>query len=384
MTIMMDTGNRIGAKAAIMAKPEVVAAYPITPQTTMVEAIAEYVARGEFKGEYICVESEHSAMSACIGASAAGSRTFTATSSHGLLLMHEMLHWAALARLPVVMCNINRVIGPGWNIWVDENDSISQRDTGWIQFYCSSNQEIFDTVIQAFKLAEHQKIVLPVMVNLNAFILSHTSMPAEIPEQQTVDDFVGKYVPHWKLDIDNPITFGNIIGPEYYYKVRRAMQEAQQNAKQLIPQIAKDWKKASGYFHGDLLEYYKCEGAEHILLSIGAIGAESKIAIDELQKAGIKIGLARVRVIRPFPAEEIRKLGKQADLIIIDRNISIGSEGVLFNEAKAALYGESEAKATGFIAGLGGKDVTYKDIETMCRKAMNGSAKKQEWYGMED
>jgi 2-oxoisovalerate ferredoxin oxidoreductase alpha subunit len=384
MTIMMDTGNRIAAKAAVMARPEVVAAYPITPQTTLVEAIAEYVARGEYKGDYICVESEHSAMCACIGASAAGSRTFTATSSHGLLLMHEMLHWAALARLPVVMCNINRVIGPGWNIWVDENDSISQRDTGWIQFYCSSNQEIFDTVIQAFKLAEHQKIILPVMVNLNAFILSHTSMPADIPEQQTVDDFLGKYVPHWKLDIDNPTTFGNIIGSAYYYKIRRAMQEAQQNAKQLIPQIAKEWKKASGYFHGDLFEYYKCEGAEHILLSMGAIGAESKIAIDEMQKAGLKIGLARVRVIRPFPTEEIIKLGKQADLIVIDRNISVGLEGALFNEVKAALYGESDAKATGFIAGLGGKDVTYKDIETMCRKAMKGSAKAQEWYGMED
>jgi len=384
MTIMMDTGNRIAAKAAVMARPEVVAAYPITPQTTLVEAIAEYVARGEYKGDYICVESEHSAMCACIGASAAGSRTFTATSSHGLLLMHEMLHWAALARLPVVMCNINRVIGPGWNIWVDENDSISQRDTGWIQFYCSSNQEIYDTVIQAFKLAEHQKIILPVMVNLNAFILSHTSMPANIPEQQTVDDFLGKYVPHWKLDIDNPTTFGNIIGPAYYYKIRRAMQEAQQNAKQLIPQIAKEWKKASGYFHGDLFEYYKCEGAEHILLSMGAIGAESKIAIDEMQKTGLKIGLARVRVIRPFPTEEIIKLGKQADLIVIDRNISVGLEGALFNEVKAALYGESDAKATGFIAGLGGKDVTYKDIETMCRKAMKGSAKTQEWYGMED
>jgi len=380
----MDTGNRIAAKAAIMAHPEVVAAYPITPQTTLVEAIAEYVARGEFKGEYICVESEHSAMSACIGASAAGSRTFTATSSHGLLLMHEMLHWAALARLPIVMCNINRVIGPGWNIWVDENDSISQRDTGWIQFYCSSNQEIFDTVIQAFKLAEHQKIVLPVMVNLNAFILSHTSMPAEIPEQHTVDDFIGKYIPHWKLDIDNPTTFGNIIGPEYYYKVRRAMQEAQLNAKHLIPQIAKDWEKLSGYYHGDLLEYYKCEGAEHILLSMGAIGAESKIAIDEMQKAGLKIGLARVRVIRPFPTEEIRKLGKQADLIIIDRNISVGLEGALFNEAKAALFGVPDAKATGFIAGLGGKDVTYKDIETMCKKAIKGSIPEQEWYGMED
>jgi 2-oxoisovalerate ferredoxin oxidoreductase alpha subunit len=384
MTVMMDTGNRIAAKAAVMAKPEVVAAYPITPQTTLVEAIAEYVARGEYKGDYICVESEHSAMCACIGASAAGSRTFTATSSHGLLLMHEMLHWTALARLPVVMCNINRVIGPGWNIWVDENDSISQRDTGWIQFYCSSNQEIFDTVIQAFKLAEHEKVVLPVMVNLNAFILSHTSMPAEIPEQHVVDEYLGKYVPRWKLDIDNPTTFGNIIGPAHYYKVRRVMQDAQLNAKKLIPQIAKEWSKLSGYFHGDLLEYYKCDGAEHILLSMGAIGAESKIAIDELQKAGQKIGLARVRVIRPFPTEEIIKLGKQADLIVIDRNISVGLEGALFNEVKAALYGESDAKATGFIAGLGGKDVTYKDIETMCRKSMKGKAKEQEWYGMEE
>ena len=384
MTVMMDTGNRIAAKAAVMAKPEVVAAYPITPQTTLVEAIAEYVARGEYSGEYICVESEHSAMSACIGASAAGSRTFTATSSHGLLLMHEMLHWAALARLPVVMCNINRVIGPGWNIWVDENDSISQRDTGWIQFYCSSNQEIFDTVIQAFKLAEHEKVVLPVMVNLNAFILSHTSMPAEIPNQNIVDEYLGKYIPKWKLDIENPTTFGNIIGPAHYFKVRRAMQDAQLNAKILIPQIAKEWKKLSGYFHGDLLEYYKCDGAEHILLSMGAIGAESKMAIDELQKAGQKIGLARVRVIRPFPTEDIIKLGKQADLIVIDRNISVGLEGVLFNEVKAALYGESDAKATGFIAGLGGKDVTYKDIETMCMKSMKGKAKEQEWYGMEE
>jgi 2-oxoisovalerate ferredoxin oxidoreductase alpha subunit len=384
MTIMMDTGNRIAAKAAIMAKPEVVAAYPITPQTTLVEAIAEYVAKGEFKGDYICVESEHSAMSACIGASVAGSRTFTATSSHGLLLMHEMLHWASLARLPIVMCNINRVIGPGWNIWTDENDSISQRDTGWIQFYCSSNQEIFDTVIQAFKLAEHEHIVLPVMVNLNAFILSHTSMPAEIPEQKVVDDFLGTYVAQWKSDVDNPTTFGNIIGPAHYYKVRRAMQDAQLHALKLIPQIAMEWKKASGFFHGDLLEYYKCEGAEYILLSMGAIGAESKIAIDELQKKGLKIGLARVRVLRPFPTDEILQLSKQADLIVIDRNISVGLEGVLFNETKGALYGKSDGKVTGFIAGLGGKDVTYKDIIMMCEKALKGSVKEQVWFAMED
>lgn len=383
MTIMMDTGNRIAAKAAIMARPEVVAAYPITPQTTLVEAIAEYVARGEYKGEYICVESEHSAMSACIGASAAGSRTFTATSSHGLLLMHEMLHWAALARLPVVMCNINRVIGPGWNIWADENDSISQRDTGWIQFYCSSNQEIFDTVIQAFKLAEHEKVVLPVMVNLNAFILSHTSMPAEIPEQHVVDEYLGQYIPKWKIDVDNPTTFGNIIGPQYYFAVRRAMQDAHENAKQLIPHIAKEWKKISGYFHGDFFEYYHCEDAEQILISMGAIGAESKVAIDNLRKKGHKIGLARLRVLRPFPIEAIVKLGKQADLIVIDRNISVGLEGALFTEVKAALYGESAAKVHGYIAGLGGKDVTYKDIETMCTTAFKGTNKEQEWYGIE-
>jgi len=384
MTIMMDTGNRIAAKAAVMARPEVVAAYPITPQTTLVEAIAEYVATGEFKGEYICVESEHSAMSACIGASAAGSRTFTATSSHGLLLMHEMLHWAALARLPVVMCNINRVLGPGWNIWADENDSISQRDTGWIQFYCSSNQEIFDTVIQSFKLAEHKNVVLPVMINLNAFILSHTSMPATIPDQDIVDTYLGKYIPHWKLDVDNPVTFGNIIGPAHYEKVRRAMQDAQEEALHLIPQIAKEWKKQSGFFHGDLLEYYKCEGAETILLAMGAIGAESKIAIDELQKEGMKIGLARVRTFRPFPKEAIIQLGKKADLIVIDRNISIGSEGALFNEVKAALYGSSEVKVQGFIAGLGGKDVTYKDVETMCKKAIKMPPQKEQfWYGFE-
>jgi len=384
MTIMIDTGNYIAAKAAVMAKPDVVAAYPITPQTTLVEGIANYVAKGEFKGEYICVESEHSAMSACIGASAAGSRTFTGTSSHGLLLMHEMLHWAALARLPVVMCNINRVVGPGWNIWTDENDSISQRDTGWIQFYCSSNQEIFDTVIQAFKLAEHEKVSLPVMISYNAFILSHTSMPVEIPEQQVIDDFLGKYEPLWKLDVDNPITFGNIIGPAGYYKVRRAMQDAQDNAKKLIPRIAKEWKQKSGYYHGDLLELYKCDDAEYILLAMGAIGAESKVAIDEMQKKGVKIGLARVRTFRPFPKEEIVKLSRQADLIVIDRNISVGSEGALFSEVKAALYDKSDAKVYGFIAGLGGKDVPYYDVETICKKAIDGKVKGYEWYGLKE
>jgi len=382
-TVMIDTGNYIAAKAAVMAKPDVVAAYPITPQTTLVEGIANYLESGEFKGEYICVESEHSAMAACIGASSTGVRTFTGTSSHGLLLMHEMLHWAALARLPIVMCNINRVIGPGWNIWADENDSISQRDTGWIQFYCSSNQEIFDTVIQSFKLAEHEKVQLPVMISYNAFILSHTSMPVYVPDQKDVDAFLSKRKPKWKLDVDNPITFGNIILPPAYEKVRRDMQDSQENAKKLIPEISNEWKKLFGRYHGDLLEFYKCENAEYILLSMGAIGAESKVAIDNLRKQGIKIGLARVRRFRPFPCEKILELSKRADLIIIDRNISVGMEGAVFTEVKAALYNKSDAKVYGFIAGLGGKDVTFGDIEKMCKKVIDGKAKYLEWFGLE-
>ena len=383
MSVMIDTGNYIAAKAAVMAKPDVVAAYPITPQTTTVEGIADYVASGEYKGNYICVESEHSAMSACIGASEAGSRTFTATSSHGLFLMHEMLHWAALARLPIVMVNINRVAGPGWNIWADENDSISQRDTGWIQLYCSSNQEIFDTVIQSFKLAEDKKVVLPVMINYNAFILSHTSMPANIPSQKEIDDYLPEYEPKWKLDTKNPVTHGNIIGTQEYEKIRKAMQDAQMNAKELIPKIALEWKKKFGTYHGGLLEKYRCEDAEHILISMGAIGAESKVAIDKLRENGKKIGLARLRTFRPFPNEEIIKLAKQAELIIIDRNISIGSDGAVYNEIKSALYNKVDTKITGYIAGLGGKDVTYKDIVKMCEKSFKSKSKDQIWYGFD-
>ena len=384
MTVMIDTGNHIAAKAAVMAKPDVVAAYPITPQTTLVEGIADFVATGEFKGEYICVESEHSAMSACIGASAAGVRTFTGTSSHGLLLMHEMLHWAALARLPVIMCNINRVVGPGWNIWADENDSISQRDTGWIQFYCSSNQEIFDTVIQAFKIGEHEKISLPVMISYNAFILSHTSMPVDVPEQKKIDSYIGKRKPVWTLDINNPITFGNIILPDNYYKVRKAMQDAHDFAKQLIPEVAQEWKQKFGRDHGGLIETYRCDDADYILVAMGALGAESKVAIDKLREKGLNIGLTRMRVFRPFPSEEILRLSKHADLIVNDRNISVGNEGALFNEIKAAPYGKSDAMVTGFIAGIGGKDVTYNDIVTICEKTIQGKTTKYEWYGLRE
>ena len=226
-------------------------------------------------------------------------------------------------------------------------------------------------------------MLLPVMINYNAFIISHTSMPAEIPEQKEIDDFLPKFKPKWKLDVKNPITFGNIILPAGYEKIRKDMHESSENAKKLIPEIAKEWKEKFGRYHGDLIEKYRCDSAEHILLAMGAIGAESKVAIDNLRKNGLKVGLARVRTFRPFPKEEILKLGKQADLIVIDRNISVGSGGALFNEVKATLYGKSDAKVYSFIAGIGGKDVTYNDIEIICKKSINGKAKECEWYGLE-
>jgi len=382
MVVMMDSGNRIAAKAAQMARPEVISAYPITPQTVIVEQIAKYVESGELDAKYIRVESEHSAMSACIGASATGVRTFTATSSQGLALMHEMLHWAALARLPVVMVNVNRTLAPGWSIFPDETDSLAQRDTGWIQLYCSSNQEIFDTIIQAFRLAETKEVQLPVMINYNGFILSHTFMPVEIPEQRDVDEFLPKFKPFWKMDTENPVTHGNTVSDEDYMEIRYDMHLAQQNAKRLIPEIAQEWKDKFGTYHGGLIEEYRCENAEFIIIAMGAIGAEAKVSVDNLRKEGHKVGLARIRVARPFPKEEIQRIGKDKTLIVVDRNISIGSGGWVVTETKSALYGHYDSQVYGFIAGLGGRDVTYQDLGDITKRVINKKAKETEWWDL--
>jgi len=378
--ILIDTGDRIAAKAAQMARPEVLAAYPITPQTVIVEKTAEYVATGELDAEYICVESEHSAMSAVIGAEAAGVRTFTATSSHGLALMHEMLHWAALARLPIVMVNVNRALGPGWSIWADETDSMAQRDTGWIQFHCSSNQEIFDTIIQAYKLAESKEVQLPVMVNFDAFILSHTSMPVEIPEQKDIDEFLPKFKPFWKVDTANPFTHGNILPPDKYMEFRYIMQRAQEKAKELIPAIAEEWKDRFGTYHGGLIEEVRCDDAEFIIVAVGAIGAETRVAVRNLRDEGYRVGLARMRVFRPFPEEELRRIGENRTLIVVDRNISTGSGGAVFTETRSALHGMPNSRVYGFVAGLGGKDVTYEDLEDMAKKVIRQEASEVEWW----
>lgn len=386
---IMDTGNHIAGYACRAARAEVIAAYPITPQSPVVEQIAEFVEKGEMNAKYIRVESEHSAMSACIGAAAAGARTFTATSAHGLALMHEMLQWAAAARLPIIMSVVNRAMGPGWNIWADFSDSLSQRDTGWLQFYCADNQEIFDTIIQAYKLCEDKRVAMPAMICHEGFILSHTSMPVEIPDQSEIDEFLPSYNPSWTLDVSNPVTHGSLIYPEWYMEFRYFMHEALENAVKLIPEIDRDYGKRFGREYGGHLECYRCEDADLLLLSMGTIGSEAKTAVDRLRNRGRKVGVVRVRVFRPFPKEQIRNLAEKPRMLtVIDRHISYGMEGPLFTETKASLYEKKEAPLmAGYIAGLGGRDVTYPVIEEIARKSLKdlklGRVEKEvRWVGL--
>ncbi|MGB9675719.1 MAG: transketolase C-terminal domain-containing protein [Candidatus Bathyarchaeales archaeon] len=389
--MLIDTANHIAGYAAKAARVKVVAAYPITPQTTVVEKIAEFVESGEMDAEYIRVESEHSAMVACIAAAAAGVRTFTATSAHGLALMHEALHWASGSRLPVVMAVVNRAMGAPWSIWPDFSDSLSQRDTGWIQFYCADNQEVFDTIIQAYRLCEDEHVFLPAMVCLEGFILSHTYMPVKIPDQKEIDDFLPPYKSGWILDVNNPLSHANLVSPEWYMEFRYMIQEAMENAKTLIPKIDEEYANRFGFRHGGLIEKYMCEDADLILFTMGTMGSEAKIAVDNLRSEGFKIGAARIRVYRPFPIEEIIKLSRQAQMLVtIDRHTSFGMEGFLATEVKASILNQKDhPMVAGFIAGLGGRDVTYATIEKIAKKALkymrSGRVEKEtEWVDLRE
>jgi 2-oxoisovalerate ferredoxin oxidoreductase alpha subunit len=370
--MIVDTANHLAGYAARAARVKVVAAYPITPQTTVVEKIADFVENNEMDAEYIRVESEHSAMMACVGAAATGVRTFTATSAHGLALMHEALHWASGSRLPIVMAVVNRAMGAPWSIWPDFSDSLSQRDTGWIQFYCADNQEVFDTIIQAYRLCEDKRVFLPAMVCLEGFILSHTYAPAKIPDQKEIDAFLPAYNTGWLLDIDHPYSHSNLVSPEWYMEFRYMIQEAMENAKQLIPDIDKEYSRRFGFSYGGLLEKYRCEDADLVLVTMGTMGSDAKIAVDSLRKEGLRVGSARVRVYRPFPVEEIRKLADNAQMFAtIDRHVSFGMEGFLASEVKASILTEKDRPSVaGFLAGLGGRDVTSGTIGKIAKKSL--------------
>ncbi len=380
MKIIIDTANHAVAYAAKLARVEVVSAYPITPQTQVIEEISRLIDEGIMDCEYIPVESEHSAQAALIGASATGVRVFSATSSHGLAYMHELLHWAAAVRLPIVMVNVNRAMGPGWNIWCDHQDSIAARDTGWIQLYCASHQECVDTLIQAFRVAEDHKVIMPVMVNYDAFLLSHTYMKVVFPEQEMVDRFLPELDPLWKLDIDNPLTHGSVIYPDDYEEVRFSMQQAHENAKGVIKQAATDYRDIVGNWHGDLIDTCMADDAEHIIVAMGSVASEAKMAVKELREQGIRCGVVRVRSYRPFPVEDLRAaLAGKRTMVVIDRDCSFGLEGALFSDVKAAGYGYTEARAFNLITGLGGRDVTYGLLAEAVRAAVEGRAEAVRW-----
>jgi 2-oxoisovalerate ferredoxin oxidoreductase alpha subunit len=375
------TGNFAAAYGAMAARVNVISAYPITPQTTIVEILSELVARGELDADFIKVESEHSALAACIGAQAAGARTFTATSSQGLALMHELIHWATRARLPIVLANVNRAMAPGWSIWADTTDSISERDTGWMQVYCENNQEVFDSILMSYKISENEDILLPTLVNLDAFFLSHTSQVVDLYDTEAIDAFLPSYDPKLKLDVDEPRSFGALTSPEYYYEFSRKIQLAHDRAKDVIALTCAEFSRAFGRSYG-LTEAYRCDDAETVLITYGTIAGTAKVAADRLREKGIRAGILKIRYFRPFPSEEIRKVcaGIKA-LGVVDRSVSFGHEGPFFSETKAALYGTS-LPVTGFIAGLGGRDVSVKDIEDMVQYLRTNRPSDKVWIGM--
>lgn len=377
------TGNQAVAHGILLSRAEVISAYPITPQTTIVENLAELCADGILEAKFLRVESEHSALASIIGASMVGARTFTATSSQGLALMHEMLHWAAGARLPIVMANVNRALGAPWNIWNDQTDSLSQRDTGWIQFYCENNQEVLDTVIQAFMIAE--EVYIPVMVVLDAFFLSHTSEPVEIPEAGEVDKFLPKYHPRYKCDVNDPHSFNLMVSPEYYqefrYKIQCAMEEAKEVAKRVDDLFAKSFGRGYGPIEGHL-----CDDAEVILVTTGTVTSTSRGTIARMRERGVKVGLLKIKMFRPFPGEEVKEALRAAQKVaVIDRNISFGCGGIFGHEIKATLCDEEKRpQVFDFVTGLGGRDVTPSLITEIIEYTCQNERPEGEiiWVGM--
>ncbi len=367
------TGNQAVAWGARLARPQVVPVYPITPQTPVLEQITAFVADGDFDTEIITPESEHSVMSACIPASLVGTRVFTATASQGLLLMHELLHYASGARAPIVMANINRTVASPWAFWPDQTDSLSQRDTGWIQYYVESAQEALDTVIQAFRVAE--QVLLPTMVNLDAFYVSHSLEPVAVPEQALVDGYLPAFAPPHRLDTDKVESWGNVVSQEMFFRHRQALGEAMARVPTLAAQADHEWAQLTGRSHG-VIERYRCDGASTVIVTMGSMCGTARDAVDAMREAGQSVGLVKVRLFRPLPtAGLLAALEGVEEVVVLDRNYSPGHGGVLHQELRAALYGSSVTpRVHGLLAGVGGVNVSPTKIVEFVNHAVQGAA----------
>ena len=354
---MLLTGNHAAAYGARLARPQVIAAYPITPQSPIYEKLSEWDGKGILGGRMMRVESEHSAMAACIAASLTGVRTFTATASQGLALMHELLHFASGVRVPIVMVNVNRSLAAPWSFWSEQTDSLSQRDTGWIQFYVADNQEALDTVIQAFRISE--TMFLPSMVVLEAFYTSHCLEPVEVPDQNQVDDFLPSFEPAFRLDPNNSAAFSQTVTQDQYAQFRIKRHAAMEDALEVAEHVDTQYREQFGRGYG-LLDCYRLEDAEVVLVTSGTIGSTARVAVDSLREEGKRAGLARIRLFRPFPKAQVIEALKHANKIaVIDRNLSVGQEGICCEELKSALYTAIDRiPVFGFVLGLGGTNVS--------------------------
>ncbi len=352
------------ADAAKLARVEVIAAYPITPQTHIVEHLSEIVANGELDAAYVNVESEHSAMSACVGASATGARTFTSTSSQGMELMHEILFIASAMRFPIVMAAVNRALSSPLSIWGDHSDIMAARDTGWIMLFCENGQEVVDSIILAFKIAEDRRVLLPVMVNLDGFSLSHVIEPIEFPAQEDVDRFLPPYEPLYTLHPDKPITMGAYGMPELYTEAKYAQEMALRNSKAVVKEVLDQFSKEFGRKYS-IVETYNIEKADTVFMALGSINENIKTAIDSLKEEGKELGLVAPRLFRPFPAAELYDVLKdKKKIVVLERAMPAGAtNGPLFNEiASLAITHGLNAQLENFILGLGGRDVEPEEL----------------------
>jgi len=365
-TVIALTGNDAVAEAMRQINPDVVAAYPITPQTELMHKFADYVSDGDVKTEFVLVESEHSAMSAAVGASASGARVMTATSANGLALMWEILYIAASSRCPIVMGVVNRALSGPINIHCDHSDSMGARDAGWIQLHSENSQEAYDNTVQAVRIAENRNVLLPVMVCLDGFILSHTLEPLELLDDKTVSDFAGEFVPvHNLLDNDNAMTFGPLDFHDFYFEHKVPQIVAMRNAMKVINEVAADFTKLTGRSYG-LVEGYFTDDAERIVVALGSTCGTARDVVDRLRAKGEKVGLLKIRSFRPFPYEEVRKVLSGAKAVaVLDRSMSFGGQGgPVMIEVRSALYDHAKVPIKGYVYGLGGRDMGAEYIET--------------------
>ena len=389
--------TRIGVEVSIavadavkLCNPDVIAAYPITPQTHIVEHLAELVANGEVDAEYIPVESEHSAMSACLGSAASGARTFTATAAQGLALMNEVVYVASAMRLPIVMAVANRALSSPLSIWCDHSDMMSVRDTGWIQIVTENGQQAVDNTICAFRMAEDKRVLLPVMIHLDGFNLTHVIEPIIFPEQEKVDAYLPRISYPLPLNPNNPVAMGDFAPPVIFTETKWAQENSIRAADTAILEAWKDFEKAFGREYRPV-EKYHSDSAKVVLMTMGSTGETAMVAVDELRKNGEDVGQIRLRLWRPFPFEAFRDAVKDADvLIVVDRAISFGGPGgPVASEVKAALYNlPKKPKVVGFVAGLGGRDITVSDFQEIIHKGINiaekGSPNEYEIYGVRE